>query len=57
MLRRGCKILVGKPEGKTALGRPRRRYADNIEADIREVVLDSMDCINLAKTGVGGGIV
>jgi hypothetical protein len=30
-------LLVGKPEGKRPLGRPRRRWADNIRMDLREV--------------------
>jgi hypothetical protein len=35
--RRGMyRVLVGKPEGKKPLGRPRRRWEDNIEADLRE---------------------
>ena len=36
--RRGvCRVLVGKPEGKRPLGRPRRRWQDNINMDIQEV--------------------
>jgi hypothetical protein len=31
------KILVGKPEGKRPLGRPRRRWEDNIEMDLKEI--------------------
>jgi len=31
------RILVGKPEGKRSLGRPRRRWEDNIKMDLREV--------------------
>jgi hypothetical protein len=30
-----CRILVGKPEGKRPLGRPRRRWVDNIKMDLR----------------------
>jgi hypothetical protein len=30
-------VLVGKPEGKRPLGRPRRRWEDNIKADLKEV--------------------
>jgi hypothetical protein len=33
--RNACRILVGKPEEKTPLGRPRRRWADNIKMDLR----------------------
>jgi len=36
--RRGvCRVLVGKPEGKRPLGRPRRRWKSNIEMDLQEV--------------------
>jgi len=36
--RRGVhRVLVGKPEGKRPLGRPRRRWEDNIKMDLREV--------------------
>jgi hypothetical protein len=35
--RMGEKILVGKPEGKRPLGRPRRRWEDNIKIDLREI--------------------
>jgi hypothetical protein len=33
--RNACRILVGKPEGKRPLGRPRRRWEDNIKMDLR----------------------
>jgi hypothetical protein len=42
-------ILVGKPEGKKPLGRPRRRWVDNIKMDLREVGWDGMDWIDLAQ--------
>jgi hypothetical protein len=32
-----CMLLVGKPEGKRRLGRPRRRWADNIKMDLLEI--------------------
>ena len=32
-----CRVLVGKPEGKRPLGRPRRRWEDNIKMDFQEV--------------------
>jgi hypothetical protein len=32
-----CRLLVGKPEGKKPLGRPRRRWEDNIKIDLLEV--------------------
>jgi hypothetical protein len=36
-------ILVGKPEGMRPLGRPRRRWVDNIKIDFREIGWDGMD--------------
>jgi hypothetical protein len=41
-------ILVGKPEGKRRLGRPRRRWMDNINLDHREIGWDGMN-ITLAQ--------
>jgi len=47
--RRGIyRVLVGKPEGKRPLGRPRRRWEDNIKMDIQEVVCGDMDWIEMA---------
>jgi hypothetical protein len=43
------RILVGKPEGKRPLGRPTRRWVDNIKMDLREIGWDSMDWIELAQ--------
>jgi hypothetical protein len=37
------RILVGKPEGKRPLGKPRCRWVDNIKMDLREIGRDSMD--------------
>jgi hypothetical protein len=42
-------ILVGKPEGKRPLGRPRRRWEDNITMDFRELGWAGMDWIDLAE--------
>jgi hypothetical protein len=39
---------VRKPEGKRPLGRPRRRWVDNIRIDLREIGWDGMDWIELA---------
>jgi len=48
--RRGvCRVLVGKPEGKRPLGRPRRRWEGNIKTDLQEVGCECMDCIGLAQ--------
>jgi hypothetical protein len=41
--RNAYRILVGKPEGKRSLGRPRRRWMINIKMDIREIGWDGMD--------------
>ena len=41
-------VLVGKPEGKRPLGRPRRRWVDNIRMDLQEVGCGYMDWIGLA---------
>ena len=43
------RVLVGKPEGKRPLGRPRRRWVDNIRMDLQEVGCGYMDWIGLAK--------
>jgi hypothetical protein len=43
------RILVGKPEGKRPLGRPRRRWVDYIKIDLREVGWDGRDWIDLAQ--------
>jgi hypothetical protein len=42
-------ILVGMPEGKRPLGRPRRRWVDNIKMDLRGIGWDGMDWIDLAQ--------
>jgi hypothetical protein len=36
-----CRVLVGKPEGRRPLGRPRRRWVDNIKANLREMYVYS----------------
>ena len=45
------RVLVGKPEGKRPLGRPRRRWVDNISMDIQEVGCGYMAWIGLAQGG------
>ena len=42
-------ILVGKPDGRRPLGRPRRRWEDNFRMDLREVEFRGMDWIELAQ--------
>ena len=43
------KVLVGKPEGKRPLGRPRRRWVDNVRMDLQEVGCGYVDWIGLAQ--------
>ena len=43
------RVLVGKPEEKRPLGRPRLRWEDNIKMDLQEVGCAGMDCIELAQ--------
>jgi hypothetical protein len=47
--RNAYRILVGKPEGKRPLERPRRKRVDNIKIDLGETGWDDMDWINLAQ--------
>ncbi|KAJ4446673.1 hypothetical protein ANN_13370 [Periplaneta americana] len=47
--RNAYRVLVGRPQGKRPLGRPRRRWEDNIKMDLREVGYDDRDWINLAQ--------
>jgi hypothetical protein len=43
------RVLVGKPEGKRPLGRPRHRWENNIKAHLQEVGCGGMDWIELAQ--------
>jgi hypothetical protein len=47
--RNAYRILVGMPEGKRPLGRPRRRWVDNIRMDLRDVGWDGMDWTDLTQ--------
>jgi hypothetical protein len=48
--RRGIyRVLVGKPEGKRPLGKPRHRWEDNIKMDLQEVGCRVMDWIEMAQ--------
>jgi hypothetical protein len=47
-----CRVLVGRPEGKRPLGRPRRRWEDNIMLDLREIGIDGANWIQLAQDRV-----
>jgi hypothetical protein len=44
---------VGKPEEKRPLGRPRRRWVDNVEMDLREIGWDGVDWIGLIWLRIG----
>jgi len=44
-----CWVLLGKPERKRPLGRPRHRWVDNIRMDLQEVGYGYMDWIGLAQ--------
>jgi len=43
------RVLMGKPEGRRSLGKPRLRWVDNIRTDLQEVVCGYMDWIGLAQ--------
>jgi hypothetical protein len=47
--RGGCRVLVGKLEEMRPLGRPRRRWEDNIKMDVKEMGWGGMDWIRLAE--------
>jgi hypothetical protein len=51
--RNAYRILVGKPEGKRPLGRPRRRWEDNIRTDLRAIGWGGMGWIDLAQNREG----
>jgi hypothetical protein len=48
--------LVGKPEGKKSLGRPRRRKKDNIKMNLREVGCRAWAGLIWLRIGTGGGV-
>jgi hypothetical protein len=50
------RILLGKPEGKRPLGRPRRRWVDNIKIDLREIGWDGVDGLIWLRIGTSGGL-
>jgi hypothetical protein len=47
--RNAYRLLVGKPEGKRPLGRPRHRWEDNVRINLREIGWAGMDWIDLAQ--------
>jgi hypothetical protein len=54
--RKVYKVLVGTPEGRRPLGRPRRRWEDGIRMDLREIGLGVWNGINWLRIGTGGGL-
>jgi hypothetical protein len=46
------RLLIGKPEGKRPLGRPRRRWEDNIKMELKEIGIDGANWIQLAQDRV-----
>jgi hypothetical protein len=56
--RNAYRILVGKPKGNRPLGRPRRRWADNIKMNLREIGWDGLVWIGLIclRIGTSGGL-
>jgi hypothetical protein len=46
------RVLVGRPEGKRLLGRPRRRWEDNIKMDLTEIEINGSNWIRLAQDRV-----
>jgi hypothetical protein len=54
--RNAYRILVGKPEGKRPLGRPRRRWVDNIKMDLREIKWDGGVGLIWLRIGTSGGL-
>ena len=49
------RVLMGKPEGKKPLGRPRRRWVDNIRMDLQEVECGYVAGLGWPRIGTGGG--
>jgi hypothetical protein len=54
--RNAYRILVGNPEGKRPLGRPRRRWVDNIKIDLREIGWDVRIGSVWLRIGTSGGL-
>jgi hypothetical protein len=48
-MRTAYRILVEKPEGKRSLRKPGRRWEENIKIDLKEIVFEDVDWINLAQ--------
>jgi hypothetical protein len=54
--RTAYRMLVGEPERKRPLGKPRRRSVDNIKIDLIQIRWDGMDWIHLAQDSTIGGL-
>jgi hypothetical protein len=50
------RVLVGRPEGKRPLGRPRRMWEVNIKMDLREIGIVGANWVRLAQGRVSGGL-
>jgi hypothetical protein len=50
------RVLVGRPEGKRPLGRPRRRFGDKIKTDLREIGIDGANGFGWLGIGFSGGL-
>jgi hypothetical protein len=50
------KVLVGKPEGKRPIGRPRRRWEDGIRMDLGDIGLGVWTGFDWLRIGTGGGL-
>jgi hypothetical protein len=48
------RVLIGKPEGKRPLGRPRRRWEDNIKMDVREIEINGGTGLGWLRIGCSG---
>jgi hypothetical protein len=51
----GYRVLVGKPDGMRPLGRPRRRWEDNIKVDVQEAGCGGWTGLSWLRIGKGGG--
>jgi hypothetical protein len=54
--RKVYKVLVGKPEGKRPLGRPRHRWENGVRMDLREIGLGWWIGFDWLRSGTGGGL-
>jgi hypothetical protein len=55
-MRGAYRVLVGRPEGRRPLGRPRRRWEDNIKIDLQEVGWGAWTGLIWFRIGTGGGL-